>query len=105
MNIQEEREAFEAFASSQKWNIFRFPKSQQHDIDGQYVDEFVNGAWTGWVESKKHGAEKLDGCVVAPVELNEEAIYKINDSLAFQDEESVRYAWHEMTEAARGGNE
>ncbi|WP_023270280.1 hypothetical protein [Acinetobacter gyllenbergii] len=72
LNIQKEREAFEVFASSQKWNIFRFPKSQHHDIDGQYVDEFVNGAWTGWVESKKHSAENLEGCVVVPKDQTED---------------------------------
>ena len=66
MNIEKEREAFETFAQNQKWNIFRFPKSMMHDNDGQYVDEFVNGAWIGWVESKKLSAEKLEGCVVVP---------------------------------------
>lgn len=71
LNIEKEREAFEDFAQGQKWNIFRFPKSQHHDIDGQYVDEFVNGSWTGWVESAKRASEKLEGCVVVPVEPTE----------------------------------
>ncbi|MGS9896551.1 hypothetical protein [Acinetobacter baumannii] len=35
------REEFEAWAHSKKWNIFKFP-------NGQYVDEFVNGAWHAW---------------------------------------------------------
>ncbi|WP_345795512.1 hypothetical protein [Acinetobacter nosocomialis] len=33
-----DREAFEKWAHENKWNTFKFPS-------GQYVDEFVNGAW------------------------------------------------------------
>ena len=85
--------------------------------DGEYValslfDESskelaaqLNYGWVVWQAAKAHEAEKLKGCVMVPVELSEEAIYKINDSLAFQDEESVRYAWHEMVEAANRGND
>ena len=40
--------------------------------------------------------------ILVPVELSDEAIYKINDSLAFQDEAGVRYAWREMIEAEHG---
>ena len=43
-----ERELFEEWAYSNKWNIFRYPKSDYHLKEGQYCDEFVEGAWHGW---------------------------------------------------------
>lgn len=43
-----ERELFEEWAYSNKWNIFRYPKSDYHSKEGQYCDEFVEGAWYGW---------------------------------------------------------
>lgn len=40
----EQRELFEAWAYGNKWNIFR-------GKDGEYCDDFVQGAWCGWVRS------------------------------------------------------
>lgn len=40
MDVQKEREAFESWAYSKKWNISR--------VRDHYVDDFVNGAWHGW---------------------------------------------------------
>ena len=113
MDIEKDsnREAFEAIPINAR--LLRGAKFK----DGEYValslfDESskelaaqLNYGWEMWQAAKAHEAEKLKGCVVVPVELSEEAIYKINDSLAFQDEESVRYAWHEMVEAANRGND
>lgn len=38
--MSKEREVFEAWAYSKKWNISR--------VRDHYVDDFVNGAWHGW---------------------------------------------------------
>ena len=104
MNIENEREAFEA------WLFKYYPKAKELGLvyrpnENLYEHRQTQIRWIVWQAAKAHEAEKLKGCVVVPVELSEEAIYKINDSLAFQDEESVRYAWHEMVEAANRGND
>ena len=83
-----------------------FVLSKKNPLDHEVeVMSQMNQQWWAWLRRAKLEYEKLNGCVVVPVELSEEAIYKINDSLAFQDEESVRYAWHEMVEAANRGND
>ena len=46
--MKTERELFEAWAYSKKWNIFRV---RDMGID-RYVDDFVDGAWSGWQASK-----------------------------------------------------
>ncbi|WP_284085132.1 hypothetical protein [Acinetobacter haemolyticus] len=80
-----------------------------HTINGKnevwWMKAQAHQLWQFWKAAKTTEAKKLEGCVVVPVDLSDDAIYKINDSLAFQDEESVRYAWREMLEATRGGNE
>ena len=62
-----ERELFEEWAYSNKWNIFRYPKSDYHSKEGQYCDEFVEGAWHGWQASANREGHKL-----VPVEINDE---------------------------------
>ena len=64
-----ERELFEEWAYSNKWNIFRYPKSDYHSKEGQYCDEFVEGAWHGWQASASR-----DGYKLVPVEPTEEMI-------------------------------
>ena len=54
-----ERELFEQWAYSNKWNIFRYPKSDYHLKEGQYCDEFVEGAWHGWQASANREGYKL----------------------------------------------
>ncbi len=113
-SIQKEKIAHEKHLLSQGVDFKYLPNIQYNELENIYEliewdEEYsealneINSSWCTWQAAKAHEAEKLNGCVVVPVELSEEAIYKINDSLAFQDEESVRYAWHEMLEAARGG--
>lgn len=60
MNTEEQRKAFEAWAYSNKWNIFRV---RDMGID-KYVDDFVDGAWHGWLASANRVGYKL-----VPVEL------------------------------------
>ena len=59
MNIEEQRKAFEAWAYSNKWNICRYPKSDYHMKEGQYCDDFVDGAWNGWLASANREGYKL----------------------------------------------
>lgn len=59
MNIEKERKAFEEWAYSNKWNICRYPKSDYHMKEGQYCDEFVDGAWHGWIQSANREGYKL----------------------------------------------
>ena len=83
-----------------------FVLSKKNPLDHEVeVMSQMNQQWQAWLRRAKLEYKKLNGCVVVPVELSEEAIYKINDSLAFQDEESVRYAWLEMVKAANRGND
>mgnify|MGYP003602597720 CR=1 FL=1 len=63
MIIEEQRKAFEAWAYSNKWNIFRV---RDMGID-KYVDDFVDGAWHGWLASANREGYKL-----VPVEINNE---------------------------------
>ena len=55
MNLDNERKAFEAWAYSNKWNIFRV---RDMGID-KYVDDFVDGAWHGWLASANREGYKL----------------------------------------------
>ena len=55
MNHDNERKAFEAWAYSNKWNIFRV---RDMGID-KYVDDFVDGAWNGWLASSNREGYKL----------------------------------------------
>ena len=53
--MKTERELFEAWAYSKKWNIFRV---RDMGID-RYVDDFVDGAWSGWQASASREGYKL----------------------------------------------
>lgn len=43
--MSELREKFEGLAYKNKWNICKYPKSDYHNKEGEYCDDFVNGAW------------------------------------------------------------
>ena len=53
--MKTERELFEAWAYSKKWNIVRV---RDMGID-RYVDDFVDGAWSGWQASAQREGYKL----------------------------------------------
>ena len=72
MNHDNERKAFEGWAYSNKWNICRYPKSDYHMKEGQYCDEFVNGAWHGWQASANREGYKL--VPVEPTDIEIESI-------------------------------
>ena len=69
MNLENERKAFEEWAYSNKWNICRYPKSDYHMKEGQYCDEFVDGAWHGWIRSANR-----EGYKFVPVEPSQEML-------------------------------
>ena len=68
MNTEEQRKAFEAWAYSNKWNIFRV---RDMGID-KYVDDFVDGAWHGWIASANREGYKL--VPVEPTDIEIESI-------------------------------
>ena len=57
MNLERERELFEAWAYSNKWNIFKV--SFVNDDVEKYADDFVEGAWHGWLASASRDGYKL----------------------------------------------
>ena len=88
MNLDNERKAFEGWAYSNKWNICRYPKSDHHMKEGQYCDEFVNGAWHGWLASASREGYKL--VPVEPTERMLDSAYSsISDNLHYADLENI----------------
>lgn len=57
--MNNEREAFESWAYSNKWNIARV---RDMALD-HYVDDFVNGAWHGWQASKAQAGQEKDAVI------------------------------------------
>ena len=84
MNHDNERKAFEAWVYSNKWNIFRV---RDMGID-KYVDDFVDGAWHGWLASTNR-----EGYKIVPVEPTERmldsAYSSISDNLHYADLENI----------------
>ena len=84
MNHDNERKAFEAWAYSNKWNIFRV---RDMGID-KYVDDFVDGAWHGWQASANRQGYKL--VPVEPTERMLDSAYSsISDNLHYADLENI----------------
>ena len=75
MNHDNKRKAFEEWAYSNKWNICRYPKSDYHMKEGQYCDEFVDGAWHGWIKSANREGYKL--VLVEPTDVKLKEFQKI----------------------------
>ena len=65
MNHDNERNAFEVWEYSNKWNIFRV---RDMGID-KYVDDFVDGAWHGWLASANREGYKLVPVEPADIEI------------------------------------
>ena len=111
MNIDKQREAFEAwFESRYDAHFMQFAL----DLDF-YVDKHTQTCWEAWQAAKAHEAEKLKGCVLVPVqcpdpdfadslfdELSKKAIGEFGDDLLIHfsdiDEEKI---WALMVEAAK----
>ena len=77
MNLDKERKDFEEWAYSNKWNIFRV---RDMGID-RYVDDFVNGAWCGWLASANREGYKL-----VPVEASQEMVDAVYNSTLDSDD-------------------
>ena len=84
MNLDDERKAFEGWAYSNKWNIFRV---RDMGID-KYVDDFVDGAWHGWIKSANRESYKL--VPLEPTERMLDSAYSsISDNLHYADLENI----------------
>lgn len=89
MNLENKRKAFEEWASSNKWNIFKV--SFANDDVEKYSDDFVEGAWHGWIQSANREGYKL-----VPVEPTKEML----DAQDYIRDESATEIYKAMIEAA-----
>lgn len=90
--MKTEREMFEAWAYSKKWNI---AKARDMGLD-HYVDDFVDGAWHGWQASAQREGYKL-----VPVEPTEAMLEALQ--VGFEpDYEGGSYDSHEGYKAMMG---
>ena len=88
MNHDNKRKAFEEWAYSNKWNICRYTKSDYHMKEGQYCDEFVDGAQHGWLASANREGYKL--VPLEPTErMLDNAYSSISDNLHYADLENI----------------
>ena len=65
MDLEKERQDFESWAYSKKWNIAR---ARNMGLD-HYVNDFVDGAWNGWLASANREGYKL-----VPLEATQEMV-------------------------------
>ena len=121
MNIEEERKAFESqecVKALLKFTGFSIESNRyyiQKNGLSQSGIEWLNGGWQMWQAATKRAEEKLEGCVVVPVqcpdpdfadslfdELSKKAIGEFGDDLLIHfsdiDEEKI---WALMVEAAK----
>ncbi|MCH7357638.1 hypothetical protein MMP61_19050 [Acinetobacter sp. NIPH 1958] len=133
-----EREAFEALplaklALDQDWVRYSEDTNTYYpneDFCPESAPETMNFAWQSWQAAKAHEAKKLEGCVVAPVELSDEdadrlacnafeqskdCFYSSHRDLSATEREQIRLRWTKnkartiqqyyklAIEAARGG--
>ena len=77
MDLEKERQAFEAWAYCNKWNIFRV---RDVGID-KYVDDFVDGAWHGWQASANR-----EGYKFVPLEATQEMVDAVYNSTLDSDD-------------------
>ena len=77
MDLQKEREAFEATQNPivferivyiEKANLFTMKDDFRDDLFTVNKCNELNFGWSSWQAAKNHEAEKLEGCVVVPVE-------------------------------------
>ncbi len=118
MDLQKEREAFEAW----------FKSLNENGRTTYFLGQESKVSWEAWQAAKAHEAEKLKGCVVVPVELSESIAEKLalekvekprqENDVVWQEIADRSYKDHliqkkweiirnykELVEAVRGGNE
>lgn len=124
MNIEKEREAFEAwFPMKHLFAYVQWSDSQKNYVYNEYdknhveAYEYINASLSAWQASALRAEAKLDGCVVVPVqcpepdfadmlfdEFRKKAIGTFGDDLLIHfsdiDEEKI---WALMIEVVRGG--
>ena len=133
MNIQKEREALVAeieifIAEAMKaYVVERWADSYQNTEPFAYTIDDKNEVWwmktqahqlwQFWKSAKAHESEKIDGCVVVPVEMPDsfdDALYMYSNDISVVNSENDGFipmadldhgkVWKLMVEAARGGN-
>ncbi|WP_332605440.1 hypothetical protein [Acinetobacter sp. ESBL14] len=129
LNIEKEREAFEAYISTKLpcskplvsfTYIDQENKYRRHEawLDDPCWVKFINDSWEAWQASALRAEEKLEGCVVVPVEMPDsfdDALYMYSNDISVVNSESDGFipmadldhgkVWQLVVEAARGGNE
>ena len=122
LNIKKEREAFENwFRTTEMYNVLiEYIATHQPGLKTVFIksgkfyrNTMVNTSWVSWQASKQHEAQKLEGCVVVPV--NNTTIVAVEKMVEQQVEASGITAdvfrldgekiLNAAVEAARGGNE
>lgn len=127
MNIEKEREAFEVYISTKLLGskplvsftyIDQENKYRRHEawLDDPCWVKFINDSWEAWQASALRAAEKLEGCVVVPVEMPDsfdDALYMYSNDISVVNSESDGFipmadldhgkVWQLVVEAARGG--
>ncbi|ENX36306.1 hypothetical protein F889_00468 [Acinetobacter colistiniresistens] len=111
MNIEKEREAFEAYISTKLPGskplvsftyIDQENKYRRHEawLDDPCWVKFINDSWEAWQASALRAEAKLEGCVVVSVELNE----SIAEKLALEKVDKPRHendaVWQEIADRA-----
>lgn len=109
MDIEKEREAFEAW----HYNQYLLENPNIDISNAKYIYDYAHknvlvcqlreSHFTAWQAAKAHEAEKLKGCVVVPVEPT--ARMMDCGSAAKFEHDAVGDIWNAMLEAVRGGNE
>ncbi|MGY3822828.1 hypothetical protein [Acinetobacter haemolyticus] len=114
INTNEERQKFIKWAARNHYDVSEITTS--HSV--LFKRQSTTDAWMGWLYSAKDKAEKLEGCVVVPVEMPDsfdDALYMYSNDISVVNSESDGFipmadldhgkVWQLMVEAARGGNE
>ncbi|MFW2152844.1 hypothetical protein [Acinetobacter gyllenbergii] len=127
LNIEKEREAFEALqnpivferiAYIEEANLYTMKNEFRNDLFTMTKCNELNFGWKMYQESAKRANEKLEGCVVVPVEMPDsfdDALYMYSNDISVVNSESDGFipiadldhgkVWKLMVEASRGGNE
>lgn len=100
-NTQDERKAFIEWSLL---NNFDVSEIKTEELGALFVNPSIQSAWMGWISCARAKQEKLEGCVVVPVELSE----AIAEKLALEKVEKPRQendvVWQEIADKAYSEN-
>lgn len=109
MNIEREREAFEAIPENirllrgAKFSDGKYVAISLFDDSSKECATQLNYGWSMWKSSALRAAEKLEGCVVVPVEPTEEMYQAYAKHSVAPMSTLSKTGYKAMVEAARGG--